>query len=101
MLVLVTGGAGFIGSWVGEKLLERGDQVVCLDNFNEFYDPAIKRANLTHCLGQGGFELCEGDLTDTALLDDLFERHRFFTDDTVLTIATADALMTDGDYTRA
>jgi UDP-glucuronate 4-epimerase len=77
MLVLLTGGAGFIGSWVGEKLLERGDQVVCLDNFNEFYDPAIKRANLAHSLDQQGFELCEGDLTDTTFLDDLFQRHRF------------------------
>ena len=43
--ILVTGGAGFIGSHTSERLLARGDQVVVLDNFNDAYDPAIKRAN--------------------------------------------------------
>lgn len=75
--VLLTGGAGFIGSWVGERLLSLGHHVVCIDNFNNFYDPAIKRANLTECLQSDRFTLCEGDITDRALLVDLFEEHGF------------------------
>ena len=46
MRVLVTGAAGFIGSSVSEALLVRGDTVVGVDNFNAFYDPAIKEANV-------------------------------------------------------
>ena len=45
MKVLVTGAAGFIGSNLAEKLAKRGDEVVGLDNFNDYYDPAKKRAN--------------------------------------------------------
>ena len=46
MRILVTGGAGFIGSHVCEVLLDRGDKVVCLDNFNNYYDPLIKEKNI-------------------------------------------------------
>jgi len=61
MKVLVTGGAGFIGSNVVEKLLARGDEVVILDNFNDFYDPAIKRANVA---SMPGAKVVEGDIRD-------------------------------------
>ena len=49
--ILVTGGAGFIGSHTTERLLARGDEVVVLDNFNDAYDPAIKRANAAALTG--------------------------------------------------
>jgi UDP-glucuronate 4-epimerase len=77
MQVLLTGGAGFIGSWVGERLLDQGHEVVCLDNFNAFYDPELKRANVAAALARPGYELCEGDITDRALLAELFGRRRF------------------------
>jgi len=50
MRVLITGGAGFIGSHVGRSLQERGDEVVVLDNFNDYYDPKLKRARLAYVL---------------------------------------------------
>lgn len=62
MRALVTGGAGFIGSFLCEALLERGWQVTALDNFDTFYDPAVKRRNLARCLEQRGFRLVEGDI---------------------------------------
>jgi UDP-glucuronate 4-epimerase len=77
MKILLTGGAGFIGSWVGERLLDMGHEVVCIDNFNEFYDPEIKRANLRSALSSPRFTLCEGDITDRRLLDDIFAATRF------------------------
>ncbi len=70
--VLVTGGAGFIGSHLCERLLERGARVSALDNFDDFYDPALKRDNLAAALAHERFRLIEGDIRDTALLDRLF-----------------------------
>ncbi len=77
MKILLTGGAGFIGSWVGERLLELGHEVVTIDNFNPFYDPDIKRANVRKCLESERFELCDGDICDRELLEDLFAANRF------------------------
>lgn len=74
MKVLVTGGAGFIGSHLCEALSARGDDVVVLDNFNDFYDPALKRRNaslLTHA------EIVTGDIRDRALVATLFQEGRF------------------------
>src|SRR4051812_15984890 len=62
MKILLTGGAGFIGSHLLERLLERGDDVAVIDDFNDYYDPRIKRANLP----KGGFRLHERDLRDAA-----------------------------------
>jgi UDP-glucuronate 4-epimerase len=66
MRVLVTGGAGFIGSHVADALLARGDSVTVLDNLNPFYDPALKRANLDEVCASGGdrVQVIIGDLAD-------------------------------------
>ncbi len=74
MKVLVTGGAGFIGSHLCERLLARGDQVTVLDDFNAFYDPAVKRANaaLLH-----GARVVEGDIRDQELVRALFREGSF------------------------
>ncbi len=72
MRILVTGGAGFIGSQLVDRLLARGDEVVCLDDFNDYYDPAIKRANVSAHLAHPAYRLVEGDLCDSATLDAAF-----------------------------
>ena len=72
MTVLVTGGAGFIGSHVVERLLNRGDEVVCLDNFDPFYDPSIKRRNVSPVASHPMFHLFEGDIRDRHLLEKVF-----------------------------
>ena len=66
--VLLTGGAGFIGSHLGEHLLRDGHRVTVIDDLNDFYDPALKRANLAALatLGGGRFEFVEADLADRA-----------------------------------
>ena len=75
--MLVTGGAGFIGSRLCEALVGRGDRVVVLDNFDPFYDPAIKRANVAGLLHHPAFELVEGDLLDDRDLDRAFSTARY------------------------
>jgi UDP-glucuronate 4-epimerase len=70
--ILVTGGAGFIGSHLIERLLKDGYRVICLDNFNDYYDPALKRENVAAALTDPNYLLVEGDILDTALLDRLF-----------------------------
>jgi UDP-glucuronate 4-epimerase len=67
MSILVTGGAGFIGSHVVEGLAERGDDVVCLDNFNDYYAPDLKRRNIQGALATGRVTLLEGDIRDAEL----------------------------------
>lgn len=76
MKVLVTGGAGFIGSHLVERLLGRGDQVAALDNFNSFYDPEIKRRNLASLGGRKGFSLYETDILDLPALEQIFRREK-------------------------
>ncbi len=71
MSVLVTGGAGFIGSHLCEALLRSGREVLALDNFDDFYDSTVKRANLTTCNDSRRFKLVEGDIRNVELVDSL------------------------------
>ncbi len=68
MKILVTGAAGFIGSHVAETLLKRGDTVVGVDNFNDYYDPARKRANAALLAAYPRFTLHEADVRDGAAM---------------------------------
>lgn len=70
--ILLTGAAGFIGSHLTEALLERGDAVVGFDEFNDYYDPAIKRRNLERARQYDTFTLIEGDLCDQAAVQAAF-----------------------------
>jgi UDP-glucuronate 4-epimerase len=72
MRYLVTGGAGFIGSHLCDALLARGDEVVCLDNFNDYYSPTRKRQNIAGALKRPGFTLVEADFRDAAALEQVF-----------------------------
>ena len=76
MNILVTGGAGFIGSHTVERLLASGGhQVTILDSFNDYYNPAIKRANVAAMAGRAA--VIEGELTDAPLVHKTFEQGRF------------------------
>lgn len=70
--VLVTGAAGFVGAHVSAALRRRGDGVLGLDNFNEYYDPSLKRAR-QELLSRDGVFIVEGDINDSALLRKLFD----------------------------
>ena len=85
MKLLVTGGAGFIGSHLTGRRLARGDRVVVLDDFNDFYDPALKRANVAPFLASPGFKLVEGDIRDRGLVFRTFAEEGGF--DAVLHLA--------------
>lgn len=73
--ILVTGGAGFIGSHVCERLVREGREVVCLDSFDNFYPREIKLRNIEPLKEEERFHLYEGDIRDPALLEDLFGHH--------------------------
>lgn len=79
MSVLVTGGAGFIGSHFIERLLaaEPEAQIVCLDDFNHYYSPSLKRANVAPFQGHNRITIVEGSFCDPAVVEELFRRHAF------------------------
>jgi len=74
--VLITGAAGFIGSHLVARMLCLGYRVVGLDNFDDFYSPAIKRKNIESIEGEDSFVLIEGDVRDTSLLRRVFSANR-------------------------
>jgi Nucleoside-diphosphate-sugar epimerases len=75
--VLITGGAGFIGSTLAGKLLAQGWSVTIVDNFNDYYNPEIKRRNIKAFFASKEFECVEADITDFAKMDELFGRKHF------------------------
>ena len=77
MNLLVTGGAGFIGSHLADRRRRKGDRVVVLDDFNDFYDPRLKRANVAANRNDDGYRLVEGDIRDRDLVFRLFAEERF------------------------
>jgi UDP-glucuronate 4-epimerase len=76
MRALVTGGAGFIGSHVADRLLGEGWEVTSLDNFDPYYDPAQKRRNVAAAQQRSGYRLLERDIRDQKALEDAFEQAR-------------------------
>jgi UDP-glucuronate 4-epimerase len=77
MKILVTGAAGFIGYYVCQELLRRGDTVIGIDNLNTYYDVQLKRDRLSQLENQPGFNFFRLDLTDQSALNHLFSREKF------------------------
>jgi len=77
MKILVTGAAGFIGFHTARRLLERGDEVVGLDNLNEYYDVRLKHGRLELLNGMPGFRFVKLDLADRPGMTELFAREKF------------------------
>jgi nucleoside-diphosphate-sugar epimerase/O-antigen/teichoic acid export membrane protein len=79
--VLITGGAGFIGSHLTESLLKAGNRVIVIDNFNDYYDPELKRRNMKEVketlvlenIPEENYRLYEGDIRDVAILNRVFD----------------------------
>lgn len=76
--ILITGGAGFIGSHLIGRLLSEGDWLITVvDDFNDFYDPSIKRANIEPYISNANFSLIEADIRDFFSLEEVFHEGRF------------------------
>ncbi|MCB1195058.1 GDP-mannose 4,6-dehydratase [bacterium] len=77
MKILVTGGAGFIGSHLTEKLLGLNHSVCCIDNFNDYYDPQIKRKNIVPFLSSPQYKLYEEDIQNYPAMKKIFDQEKF------------------------
>lgn len=75
--ILITGAAGFIGSFLAERLVEEGWTVVGIDNLNDYYDPKLKQARLSRLSARAAFSFVQGDLADRPLVANLFASHEF------------------------
>jgi UDP-glucuronate 4-epimerase len=76
MKVLVTGAAGFIGFHTAKRLLDRGDEVIGIDNVNTYYDPTLKEARVAQLQGRNGFKFVRQDIADRTAIKTLFESER-------------------------
>ena len=79
MKVIVTGAAGFIGFHVCQELLRRGDQVLGVDNLNDYYDPALKQARLDELTEHNSFQFHRVDVSDVEAVCELFAAHHDLT----------------------
>ncbi|WP_416652578.1 NAD-dependent epimerase [Candidatus Pseudothioglobus sp. Uisw_086] len=77
MKLLITGSAGFIGSALSIKLLERGDILVGIDNHNDYYDPVLKEKRLARHLDHANYTHVRADIEDNSSLQSLFKKHKF------------------------
>ena len=77
MNILVTGAAGFIGSFTAHQLLDRGDRVVGMDNMNDYYDPTLKQARLARLQARGDFTFTQLDLCDVDGMKSMFAKNKF------------------------
>lgn len=77
MKFLVTGSAGFIGNALALRLLQRGDEVIGIDNLNDYYDVRLKQARLARCQEYRAFSFNKLDIADRAGMEQLFHEHRF------------------------
>ncbi len=76
MKVLITGTAGFIGSNLAIRLLERGDEVVGIDNLNDYYDVSLKKARLERVKAYPGFTEVRENIEDRSIIEDVFKTHQ-------------------------
>ncbi len=77
MKILITGAAGFIGSQLAGRLLERGDEVVGIDNLNDYYDPELKKARLARTQDHPGFTALNVNIEDRPVMAEIFATHKF------------------------
>lgn len=86
MNLFITGGAGFIGSTLCDRMLECDNKIVVVDNFNDYYSPVLKEKNIKHNLDNKNYKLYRGDICDKNLLRKIFEENQI---DVVVHIAAS------------
>ena len=77
MDILITGGAGFIGFHVAKALLEKGDKVTIVDNFNNYYDVKLKEARIKELGKHNNLEVIKADISDYDAMNNIFKKHKF------------------------